>query len=760
MRVTLSASLLLAGASFFAVPAFAAEASDAAADVSGNSRQDTIVVTATKKAEPEALQSVPLAVSVIADEDLAVRKVRALSDLSHAVPGVSLDQVGTFRGVANWSIRGLGINSSIASIDPAVGTFVDGVYIGINPGSALDLFDIAAVEVLRGPQGTLYGRNVTGGAVLLKTADPVEEFHFGVRGSADGPIDGGRGAPNMTMSGYVNVPLADGIAARVAGYHNSDGGWFRNRFNGGDFGKAETNAVRGSVLVRRGPLRVVAKTEYYDTSGDGAPAQNHGLFPRDGYALAINNEGFFRARNRSASVQADLDAGPGKVTYVFGWRKFSQFTSNDIDSGPTHRFHSQTGLRQDQWSHELRWSGEAVAGVDLTVGGFLFQQDIAYDEDRTIPPNPMFFGGGKQDQESQALFAQTDWAVLPRLTLTAGLRWSREEKVADVTFERIRPRCSVLAGTCPVTGTNPSIPGEPNGFSDKRSWSNWSPKLALAWQAADGILAYGGWTRGYRSGGYNLRVTHPAAFLANAEAAGSPAFGAERVDSFEAGVKFASADGRASLNLAAYRTDVAGMQREVSQSDGGSGLAQSVYNTANARIHGIEADARIALTDGLAITGQVAWIDADYRKVSYDISGDGIVDAADRALRLPRVPEWTWGVGVQHSLPLAGHSALETSVRFQHRDRFAYTDNNFGWVGAMDSLDGDVTWRLPVKGWSLSIYGRNLLDDVQFGGDTQIPFGGPLSDGNNRPFDPYPAGGTFSPLAKGRTVGVELAIEY
>ena len=107
-----------------------------------------------------------------------------------------------------------------------------------------------------------------------------------------------------------------------------------------------------------------------------------------------------------------------------------------------------------------------------------------------------------------------------------------------------RPACSVVEGTCPTTGTNPLIPGEPNGFSDKHSWSNWTPKLGLSWQATEGVLAYASWTRGYRSGGYNLRITQPAAFLANAAAAGTAAFGPERVDSYEAGLKLQTADGR------------------------------------------------------------------------------------------------------------------------------------------------------------------------------------------------------------------------
>lgn len=756
MNHSLRAALLLAGTSMIAASPAHAEGGDESGD------KPVILVTATKSAQARDIQEVPLAVNAYDAENLEALKMRTVSDLSRAVPGVSLDQVGTFRGVANWSIRGLGINSSIASIDPAVGTFVDGIYLGINPGASLDSFDLDGIEVLRGPQGTLYGRNVTGGAVLVNTADPGHEWEFKVRGSGEAPVDGGRGSPSMTMSAVASGPIADGLAFRLGAYHNFDGGWFRNQFDGASFGQAETMVLRGGLLWDKGPLRVVGKLEYLKTTGDGAPGQNHGLFARDSFGLSLDHPGFIDIKSWFATLRVDYELGSGTLTNVFGWRDFRQFSSNDIDSTPEFLFHSDTGLTQDQWSNELRWSGDLADGFTLTAGGYAFQQDISYDEDRRLPTfTPLtFYGGGRQQHEVYGLFGQGDWTFAPDLTLTAGIRWSRETKEADVTFVRTRPECSVIDGTCPVTGTNPLIPGEANGFSDKHSWSNWSPRIGLSWQAAPGVLAYGSWTRGHRSGGYNLRITQPAAFLANAALEGTPAFGAERVDSTELGLKLQTNDGRGTLNLAGYYTDVGGMQREVSQSSGGSGLAQSVYNTADAEIWGAEAEANYAITPRFVVTANAGYINADYTAIFHDISGDGVIDAADKALALPRVPKWTYGIGATYNLPLGDVASLVTSVRFQHRDRYAYTDNNFGWVGASDWLDADITWNLPVKGWSLSVYGRNLLDEVQFGGDTQIPFGGALSDGNNRPFDPAPAAGTFSPLVKGRTLGVEVAAEF
>jgi iron complex outermembrane recepter protein len=202
------------------------------------------------------------------------------------------------------------------------------------------------------------------------------------------------------------------------------------------------------------------------------------------------------------------------------------------------------------------------------------------------------------------------------------------------------------------------------------------------------------------------------------------------------------------------------MQREINQSSPGSGVAQSIFNTANARISGGEVEGRYALAPNLIVSANAGYIDAKYTAVFYDISGNGSVGPEDYALALPRVPKWTWGIGFTHELSLGGTSRLVTRAAFQHRDQFAYTDSNFGWVPKADNLEASITWYLPVKGWALSLYGKNLLDQVQFGGDTQIPFGaGAYSDGNNRPFDPAPAAGTFSPLNKGRVVGVEVTVE-
>ena len=762
---TLGAGMLLPQA------AFAQDVNDDADDQDEVGQEDTgaigslntIVVTGTKTQNAEDVQDVPLAVTAFNAQSLEALKVRDVQSLTYSAPNVSLDQVGTSRGTANFSIRGLGINSSIPSIDPTVGVFVDGVYLGFNGGVVFDLFDLESVEILRGPQGVLFGRNVTGGAVLINTGNPTEEFSGKFRAAVDGPwVDGGRGGSNYTASGVVSGPLIeDTLLFKLGAYYNNDDGYFTNLFDNTNHGQAETKIFRGALEGRFGPLNLLGKLDYFESDGDGPSGQSRGIFRRDTFDFAIDEKGNYDNEIWTGSLTAELDIGPGTLTNIFGYRDYSATTLGDIDSTPFFLFHSNTETEQDQISNELRYA-VSTDRFDLTFGGFYFDQSIAYTEVRDLPPlSPLtFYGGGRQDHEVLGAFANVNFNLTEALSIIAGIRWSREEKDASVTYIRPRPECSVVGGTCPTTGRNPFIPTENNGFDDSNSWSNWSPKLGLQYEFADGQV-YATWSRGYRSGGYNFRITNANVFenVVVPATGGNFSFDEEKVDNYELGLKYQTLDGSFTLNMAGYYTDITDMQREVNQSSPTAGVSQFILNTADAGILGFEAEARMRASNSLLFTANVGIIDAEYDEVRFDISGDGIINDADLDLELPRVPKITAGVGVIHEADL-GASEFVSRVNLQYRDRFAYTDNNFGWIQDIVSLDANITWNTPFDGLSLSVYGQNLLDEVQTGGDTQLPFPGPLSNGVNRPFDFFPAAGTLSPLSKGRRVGVELVFDF
>ena len=766
----MSKSILSSASALALVAAFAPSHT-----VSAQERQSTIdslveeiVVTATKKTDAENVQDVPIAITAFNDRTLEALKVRTLENLSFSTPNVSLDEIGTSRGTANFAIRGLGVNSSIPSIDPTVGVFVDGVYLGLNSGVVFDIFDLDSIEVLRGPQGILFGRNTTGGAILINTGNPTDEFEAKVRAAYEGPVDSGRGGGNKFIQGTVSGPLVEGkLNGKVGFYYNGDSGYFRNLATGENHGEADTFIGRGALeFLPSDTVRFLAKFEYFDSDGDGPAAQNRGLFERDSFDLSIDNTGSYSSEVFNFSLRTDIDVefGNGQITNIFGYRDSDGTTSGDIDSTPLFIFHSDTELAQDQISNELRYNG-TFDRINLTTGLYYFEQDVAYTETRDLPTVvPIgFSGGGSQEHTVFGAFASVDYALTDSVTFTAGLRYSKEDKDGGVTFvvPRVTP-CSVVQGSCP---TDPA-----NGFTDDISFENFSPKLGITYDLNDNSLLYTSWSRGYRSGGFNFRITNPAAFAAQVAQTGQPTFDEEKVDNYEIGGKFTSPDGRGTLNLAAFYTDISNFQREVNVASAGAGVSQFILNTAEASILGFEAEGRYKISDNLLLTANVGLIDAEYDDVIFDISGDGVVTEADLALDVPRVPEATYGFGIIHEMDLGGAGRLVSRSNFQHRDRFAYTDNNFGFVQAADILDANITWETPYEGVAVSIYGRNLLDEVQVGGDTQLPFGGALSaavpgsqnlaNGVNAPFDVNPAAGTFSPLKKGRILGVELTIRY
>lgn len=772
------AKTLLASASAIAICSTGALAQDDNDDdrrSSVSAIMDVIQVTATKRQDAENVQDVPISITAFNSASLDALNMRDLESLSYTMPNVTLDDIATSRGTANFAIRGLGVNSSIPSIDPTVGVFIDGVYMGYNGGLVFDMFDLDSIEVLRGPQGLLFGRNTTGGAIVINTGSPTDELTWAGRVGMEGPIDDDRGSWARTFQGYVSGPIVEGVLnGRLGAYRNDDDGYFTNLYDGSDHGANEATIIRGSLeWFPSDNLTILGKLERSTGEGDGPSTQNRGLFERDTFDISIDERGFYESEAWLASLRADLDVswGDGTITNIVGYRDSEGSSYGDIDSTPGFFFHSGSETVQEQFSNELRYAG-TFGNLDLTTGVYYFDQEIRYTEPRDLPTVSAagFFGGGQQDHTVFGVFGQVDYSFTPNFIGSFGLRYSREEKDAGITYVRPRPTCSVVDGTCPTSGTNPFVPGENNGFTDSDEWTNVTPKIGFQYFPSENTNIFGNYTRGFRSGGYNFRITAPAPFEAIVAANGGQiAFDEETVDSYEIGIRHQTEDGRGQFSLGAYMTEVEDMQREVNASDPTAGVVQTILNTADATITGLEFEGRYAITENFLIMANLGLIDAEYDAVRFNISADpgGLVDGDDLALALPRVPESTWGIGFIHDLDLGDNGSISSRVNYQYRDRVAYTDSNFGWIQEAGMLDANLTWYTPVDGLEVSIFGRNLLDEVQAGGDTQLPFGGNvaplfglagLNDGVNEPFGAYPAVGTLSPLKPGRTVGFELTI--
>jgi iron complex outermembrane receptor protein len=762
--------------------------------------RDEILVTAQKKTAGENVQDVPLAVTAYGDQQLDALKVRDLGNLSYAMPNVQLEDIGTSRGIANFSIRGLGINSSIPSIDPAVGTFVDGVYLGQNGGVVLDIFDLAGIEVLRGPQGILFGRNVTGGAVLINTKKPnLQEFEASFKGSVDSGLRGT--GFNYTAMGAVSAPLIEDVLGfRFTAYYNDDNGW-QKRYLGGpnlnaiitgapgalgatlrglraggyqlartqpdafeDHGVAETWSVRPQLLFEpTDAVSLLVRYERFQSQGDGASAQNHpgfvqppfvpatgltpapvpsvnGLFsaPKDSFTFSINEPGFYELTSDSVSAELNIDVpfADGKITNIFGWRKSESNTFGDIDATPFFLFHSGADTIYDQISNEIRFAGRFFDRLDATVGFYYLSSDLGYLEKRYILAGFRRFFGG-------GTIDSRNIGVFGQMELDLTDTISLIGGARYTNEKKSAAIANLTLNNFPSTGgvagaSCTTFGGFSCGidFADERKWTNVTPKAGIQWRPQDWMQVYAGWTEGVRSGGYNLRNTSVAFPIAP--------FDEETVDTFEFGLKAQPGDGKATINFAVFKSDIKNMQREINLADPIAGVVQFIRNTADASIFGVEIESQVVVNDNLIVSGNLGVLDGDYDSVLFDLNSDGVLNQTDLTLDIPRLSKFTYGLGFVHSMELGALGGLDTRFNWSHRDANAYTDNNLGILQGADMIDGSISLNVSDRA-TVSLYGQNLLNEVTHGGETQLP--GSLG------------GGSFAPLNKGRVVGIELQVE-
>lgn len=752
-------SLALVGSVLTGLNTISTASAEAVRRGSAAAIMEEVVVTARKR--EEGSQDVPLSISAYGSDQLEALKVRDLGNLAVGMPNVALDDTGTVSGYANFSIRGLGVNSSILSIDPTVGVFVDGVFMGINAGMVFDVFDLERIEVLRGPQGTLFGRNVTGGAILMSTRKPGDTLEASVRAAVDG---GGDGGLNKYIMGTVSGPITDSFAAKFTGYYNGDDGWFENKFTGDDFGAKQQTMFRTVGLWRpTDKTELILRWEHAINDSDGSAGQTHtngsGVpganvnFDRDSFDLSLDEVGFYNTDTDFVTLEFNQDVafGNGTITNVFGWRTFDGKSRGDIDSQPVWLFHSDSWTEAEQYSNELRYTGRFADKAQVTTGLYYFTNDVNYHERRNmlgvltgnVAPYVVFDGGGYYNVDTWALFAAMDYDLSEALTFNLGLRYTYEKK--EVQIASLSNNIAYTLLSQPTCNLVSPAKGEAKcdiDFRDDKSWESLSPKIGVTYNLAENSKVYANWTRGYRSGGYNLRNTS----FNPADVPGP--FDEETVDSYEIGFK--SEYGRGRLNTALFYNDIKDMQRELNYA-GPIGVVQLVRNTADASILGVEIDGAFALTDTLLATASLGWIDAQYTDVKADLNRDGNIDKIDESLDLPRAAKWTYSVGLNHDLNIGDWGYLSSRISYAFRDDSAYTDDNLGYLLEQQVLDAGVDLHTNDGHWVFGLYGKNLLNDVKHGGDTQLP--DTLSG-------VIPLGGTFSPLSKGRVVGAEVTYHF
>ncbi|MBY8822638.1 TonB-dependent receptor [Sphingomonas colocasiae] len=714
--------ILLAGASALALllgtPALAQTAGEDDAAAQDQGGLDDIVVTATKRGSAQNVQDVPIAVTAFGSDQLDSLHARSIASVSYSVPNASLESVGTTPGYANFSVRGLGINSSIPSIDPTVGVFVDGMYLGVSAGVLFDTFDLEGVEVLRGPQGLLFGRNVTGGAVVLRTTTPSSRLRIDARAGISSGLE-------KRASISVSGPLVeDRLSGKIAVYYSDDEGWFKNDYDGKKVGKNETLIVRPALrFTPADDFELILRYEHGRIRGDGPIATNHGLYPRDSFRVNLNYAGFTRSDWDQGIAEANLDVGfgNGRITNIAAVRALSNDTGGDVDASPQTSLHSRNNTRQFQFSNELRYAG-SFGRFDVTTGLFYFEQDINYAESRLLSGGALLVsGGGRQEQNTFGIFATVDWRITDTLTLNLGGRYSTEEKSVDIA--------SIRGNGCNLDTLNCNY-----DFRDRENWDGFTPRIGIQFKPTNKTQLYASFSKGFRSGGYNFRNLNP-----NVDPG---PFDQEKQDAYEIGLK--QEFGRiARVNLAGFYNKIYGVQREFQAPFPPFGNFQVITNAADISIKGVEGEFLFTPVRGLTVAAQFGYTHGKYDKILFDLNADGVVNARDYALKLPRLSPWSYGASITYETKVTADTSIEGRVGANYRDAAFYNDQNTGLLNAATMVDASLA--VSHGPFKVSVYGTNLLNKATFGTEAPLPFF---------------AGSTFSPLNKGRVYGLELGYRF
>ena len=723
---------------------------------------EEVITTARKKEENQ--QVVPISISTVSSEQIEVLKIRDLTEIA-SIPNVSLDEVGTANHVPNFQIRGLGHNSSIASIESPVAMINDGVYIG--NGIVTDGFDIDSIQVLRGPQGTVMGKNSIGGAVLVNSKNPGDEWESKLRLAYDG-----FGSPGG-MSSYVQFatggPISDNLKVRGVVHINDNDGWHKNMFNNSNHGAIESTMFRGTVVYEPSEtMNINIKYTSQETDGDGPSAQCFQLFEggpsclgmdrdRNSFDLSIDEPGFLKDNSDSLVVKVEKDVafGDGLITYIYGDSEYTADSIGDIDGTMAFIFHAPNKIKDALSSHELRFNG-SFENFDLLAGYSINDRDLIFHEMRilpsTLPSGSEWNGGGDLTAETSAFFITAEIPLSEKLTLDVGVRKTDEDK--SVSIASLSAGVAFLAQGAPsnvylLMGRDPSVIQSPNqascqifsggcirDFVDNDSWSSTSPRIGLTYIDDNDTTYYGYRAIAYRSGGYNMRNT---AILVLTPEKGPGPFDQEEVTTTEFGIK-KSLGTKGRVNFAYFSSELTDMQRTLNEA-GPAGPVQYIKNTGDASMSGLELDMVYMIQDDLVLNLNVGTLNAKYDDVVYDISGDGVIDYKEYELELPRAADLTYSIGLSKDFNVGNWSA-NSRVSYSYRDPVAYDDGNLGIIDEQKILDLGVDFYSPSENMSIGVYGKNMNESVKHGNISPVSWG------------------SFAPVMIGKVVGVELVYDF
>ena len=650
------------------------------------SRRDEVVVTATKAGEAD-VQTTPMAITVLPGVDLARMEARTVAQIAGLAPSVTFSQTADW---AQLTIRGIGTDTVFAGSDPSSAVYVDGVYLARPAMVLADFLDLERVEVLRGPQGTLYGRNVIGGALQPDLETPCRRARgLRTRSRRERPQPSSRRPGERTDQARGKLT---GSAAVLRGVRD---GFVRDLDHpdhplGGD----DVTALRGQLrLVLNGRSDLLVSTDM--THQEGTPLiwakvlqAKPGIQidnPADLHEVRTSTLAEGRNLQYGASARLSLGLTPrARITSLTAFRSVSYEFLADTDITELELTASHFHERQHQVSEEITVSHTDSRWTWL-AGTFLF-----HEIDRQ--PSAVRLGGPRLavqldpnvEANSIAAFGQATLRFSERLAATAGVRYSHEQKAID-NSGRIQP----------IDGPPDLLPGTAYAYSDEIKGGAWTPKLGLEMRAGENALAYVSATRGYKAGGFNLTSTETGR-----------GYAPEWAWTYEGGLKTPAAGGRARLNLSVFHTNYTDLQVSAGIRPG----VIDISNAADATIRGAELEVTSELTRSVQAGGHLAWLGTRYER--YVAVGVGGVTADVAGNHLNNAPEWS-GRAWLPGRAASGRRARCRCAPMRHRQSTVYFSPFNGPIerqAPYGLLHVSAEFGPPGGRWSLSMYARNLTD--------------------------------------------------
>lgn len=734
-RPLLTGSSVLALATLFAPIAAAqteqqpAEEEAAQADLKLNQ----IVVTATRRATN--LQETAIAVTSVDSEFMAEARVENIGDITSVSPSVTFRNTSNPATSANLQIRGIGTTGASRAFEGAVGVFVDGVYRS-RPGAALQNFlDVGSLQVLRGPQGTLFGKNTSAGAILLESSMPV----LGETGGDYSLTIGNYEA--VTGSVTVNAPIGENAALRISAISANRAGFFENPNTGEDYNERRGNGLKAQLLYEPTDdfrIRLIADYARSDENccfgtvdSNPGPIQDvvdqiireRGLVPtsrrKDEYQSVLNYSPDQLVEDTGYTVKADWNVGPGKLSSVTALRQYKVDQTTDADFSGADLLLLHEKFKSNFFSQEFSYSGEhgfgAEGNANYVAGVFYSDESIKsgrtgwWGEDLqrvyafTLPATLVFDASPglrsveviEGNNESLAFFGQWDGRLNEKWGFTAGLRWSQEKKQGQ--FENLYYRPNPL-DVYKVLGVQPA----PH-FNESKTDEAFSGTLGIQYHFNEDAMLYASYNRGFKAGGVNLDANAAGGFRQNPDyfpgaIPGDPRYDPEFVNAYELGLKTQFWDRRGRANFSAFYNDMTDLQvaRFV-------GTQFQVLNAGTAEVYGLEVESALELNDILSLDAAITYLP------EAQLGEDASLGPVLSGRRFAVAPELSGSVSLKLDKPISDTYSLVGRINQQYSGGYLTNNSNFLEQGGF----GLLNFNLGVKsaaGWTLEGWIQNAFD--------------------------------------------------